>query len=312
MADKVLIIKHGALGDFILSLGAMKAIAERHAEAHLTLMTTAAFRGLAERTGFFDDIVIDDRKSWDISNYLRMCKSVVADGGFSRVYDLQKSKRTRVKYFNLVRFFLKKPLQWAFVDADGLVVRQLIPKRAVLAEVVETRTPFEIPLSDVSFLKGPQEHFSELPEKFILMIPGCSAAHPYKRWSAANYAAIARKALKHGVNSVVLGTAEEKSVIEEICASSEAINFMNKATLFDIPALAQRAAAVVGNDTGPAHMASYASAHTVLLFAEITRRSAEKFNVPGVNYLIAENIDDTSPETVWRILEKDLFKGETE
>lgn len=298
----ILVIKHGALGDFVLSLGAMKKIAQMHRGDDLTLLTMSAFKGLGEQTGFYKRIETDNRKSLDVANYVRVCRNIIAGGGFSRVYDLQKSKRTRRKYFNLVRFFIKKPLEWAFVDGGELVVRTLTPRRFGLAKVNETREPIDIPVSDLRFLKGPQTHFGELPEKFILMIPGCSAAHPYKRWSPQNYAATARKAYDCGVQSVVLGTNEEKAVIDEICASSNAVNFMNKAALFDIPALAMRACAVVGNDTGPAHMASYTAAHTVLLFAEITRKSAERFSVPDVKYLIADKIDDTSPETVWNIL----------
>ena len=304
MANKIAVIKHGALGDFILSLGAMQKIAAVHKDDELTLLTTAPFKGMAEQLGCFKNIVIDNRKSLDIPNYFNVCKTVLAKGGFARVYDLQKSKRTRMKYFNLVRFFIKKPLEWAFVDQDELVVRRLTPRFLRLASVEEIREPFKTPISDVTFLKGAQEYFSLLPEKFILMIPGCSAAHPYKRWSAENYAELARKAADAGVQSVVLGTSEEKEVIQAICNNSSAIDFMNKAALFDIPALAQKAVCVVGNDTGPAHMASYAAAHSVLLFAEITRKSAEKFSVPNVRYLIADKIDDTSCDTVWQIVKE--------
>ncbi|MDO9248823.1 MAG: lipopolysaccharide heptosyltransferase family protein, partial [Phenylobacterium sp.] len=44
---KILVIKLSALGDFVLALAAMKKIREAHKRAHITLLTTPQFEGLA-------------------------------------------------------------------------------------------------------------------------------------------------------------------------------------------------------------------------------------------------------------------------
>ncbi|HAK62204.1 MAG TPA: ADP-heptose--LPS heptosyltransferase, partial [Alphaproteobacteria bacterium] len=40
MKQRILVIKLGALGDFILAMGPFKAIRHHHAGAHITLLTT--------------------------------------------------------------------------------------------------------------------------------------------------------------------------------------------------------------------------------------------------------------------------------
>ena len=42
-AKEVLVIKLSALGDFVLALGAMKAVREFHPSARITLLTTPFF-----------------------------------------------------------------------------------------------------------------------------------------------------------------------------------------------------------------------------------------------------------------------------
>ena len=58
---RILVVKLGALGDFILALGAMQAIRRYHAGAQLNLLTTAALAPLAESAGLFDEICLDER-----------------------------------------------------------------------------------------------------------------------------------------------------------------------------------------------------------------------------------------------------------
>lgn len=300
--QKVLFIKHGALGDFILALGQMQTLAARHAKDDITLITTSVFHDMALQTGFFKSVVIDNRERLNLKTYYDVSR-LIARSGFDVVYDLQKSRRTRKKYFTLVRLFLKKPLQWRYIDGDRMITRRLTPRFGpFLAKVAETEEPFSSNPSDLTFMRGTEKNFGQLPEKFLLFFPGCSPKHPYKRWSPDNYIALAKKAAMRNVACVVAGTGEERDVIEKICRGSGAVNFMDKASLFDIPALARRSLAVVGNDTGPAHMASYAAPLSVLLFSKITEASAKKFSVDGVHYMIGEHIDDTTPDDVWDIL----------
>ncbi len=62
-AQRILIIKHGALGDVVLAMGTMKRLRELHPEAHITLMTMGMFVPMAEQLGVFDDFIVDNRSA---------------------------------------------------------------------------------------------------------------------------------------------------------------------------------------------------------------------------------------------------------
>ena len=67
LKKNLLIIKHGALGDFILSFGPFKAIRDHHLNDRLFLLTTNKFKNFAEESNYFDEIIIDDRPNfWNI------------------------------------------------------------------------------------------------------------------------------------------------------------------------------------------------------------------------------------------------------
>ncbi|HBA43779.1 MAG TPA: ADP-heptose--LPS heptosyltransferase, partial [Alphaproteobacteria bacterium] len=53
---RILVIKLGALGDFVLATGPFAAIRQHHADAEITLLTTPPFAAMARQTGFFDHV----------------------------------------------------------------------------------------------------------------------------------------------------------------------------------------------------------------------------------------------------------------
>ena len=70
----LLIIKHGALGDFILSFGPFKSIRDYHINDHIVLLTNSIFKEFAEESNYFDEIIIDDRPVfWNFKKYIFKC-----------------------------------------------------------------------------------------------------------------------------------------------------------------------------------------------------------------------------------------------
>lgn len=269
VAEKILVIRHGALGDFCLATGAMKAIREQHPEAQITLLTQSFLAPLARRLGWFEAIEIDNR-SRSLSEIWRICR-LIAGGGFDRVYDLQQTHRTQRTY------------RWIAGLMSGFSV--------VWARLTAVAKP------DLSMVHGEHEHFGRLPQRYALLIPGCSPANPEKRWPAQNYRKLSKWLGEQGIVSVVLGTKAEQAEIEAICAENpQAVNFMGKSELTDIPDLARGAEIVIGNDTGPTHMCRLAGAKTVLLLPGYSRHLVG--DGEGLRALIAEWVGDLSPEVV--------------
>ena len=102
MAENILIIKHGALGDVVLALGAMQEIRRRNPEARMTLMTMGAFVSFVRGSDVFDDFIVDNRRAFVNLRATGGVISAILRGQFSEIYDLQHSQRTR-SYFRLLR-----------------------------------------------------------------------------------------------------------------------------------------------------------------------------------------------------------------
>lgn len=270
---KILIIKHGALGDFVLAIGMMRRIAERHPGAEITLMTGSMYLPIARQMGIFSDYIIDNRRPYLKGDVLRVLKQTVA-ARFDYIYDVQGSKRTRRKYFPLLRWMSPHSFVWVNSYWENEVHVQK-NRRWSFGRVEQRPIENLDSLTDLSFLHGENAHFGELPERYVLMIPGCSPNHPYKRWPVAYYGKLACWLAERGIASVVIGTQAEAEELEGIAAlCPSVVNMMNKTTLLDVPDLALRSLAVVGNDTGPTHMASLAGAPTIAIYDYRTRQGA--------------------------------------
>src|SRR5688572_30655140 len=92
--SNILVIKLGALGDFIQALGPMKAIRAHHPQDRITLLTTRPFVSLAQDSGYFDSVEIDERPKWAQPHKWLSLRKKLNAGKFARVYDLQNNDRT--------------------------------------------------------------------------------------------------------------------------------------------------------------------------------------------------------------------------
>lgn len=272
--EKILIIKLGALGDFVLAIGSMMEVRRRHPSAELTLMTGSPYLPVARQMEIFSRYIVDNRVSYFNIREQRRLLSEVIRGNFDLIYDIQGVRRTKYKYFPVLRWFMPRSFGWVHAYGQELWQVKKIRRRSFGCLEVKAH-PMNHPCADLSFLHGENEHFAELPVRFVLMIPGCSPNHPYKRWPVENYAALAKMLAARGIASVLIGTHAEAAEIRAIEASSPmVVSMLNKTSLLDVPDLARRALATVGNDTGPSHMASLAGAPTIAIYDYRTRSGA--------------------------------------
>jgi ADP-heptose:LPS heptosyltransferase len=117
----------------------------------------------------------------------------------------------------------------------------------------------------------PASFDSDMPQKYCMLIAGCSATKPSKRWPPQAYADIARAALSNGITPVLIGTAADAEVNQEIRRAVPDVHDMTSRTsLFQLAALASKAVFVIGNDTGPVFLAARAGAPTWMLMGPET------------------------------------------
>lgn len=268
--DRILVIKHGALGDFVQAQGAFQAIRAAHMGARITLLTTAPYAAFARASRLFDDVWIDDRpRLWQIGR-LRALIAQLRGGAFDRVYDLQTSARSSW-YFYL--FPSTRRPEWSGVakgcshphdnrDRDRL---HTIDR---LAEQLEIAGIQYVPPADLRWVQGGIERF-QLGENYILLAPGGSEHRANKRWPAEHFAKLARSLAADGITPVLIGRGAEEAALASRIQSScpDAVDLTNQTELADLVALARRARAAVGNDTGPMHLFASAGCPTLVLFS---------------------------------------------
>lgn len=263
----ILVIKHSALGDVILSVAAFQAIRRHHSEASITLLTTRPYVALAEASGLFDAVWVDARPPLSRPrDWLRLARRL-RGGGFDRVYDLQRSGRTGW-YFRLLG---PRPPEWVgkvrgashrYTRAEA---RRHIADRQ--AEQLALAGITDVGLPDLGFLRSDLTRFG-LPARFALLVPGGAPHRPAKRWPAAGFAELARHLEAAGVTPVLLGTAAEAAAAAEIrTACPAAVDLLGRTDFADLAELGRQAVVAVGNDTGPMHLLAAAGAPAVVLFS---------------------------------------------
>ncbi len=261
---RILVIRLGALGDFVLSLGPMKAIRDHHPGARITLLTTPPFAGLAKACGVADEIWTDGRprrfgwRWWRLIRHLRGAK-------FDRVYDLQTSART-ASYWR----WMGKP-DWSG-HVPGCSLPDPDPERDTRHTIDRQRgqllaAGITAPITDLAPIQADIARFG-LDGPYVLLVPGGSAHRPAKRWPAPRYAILARRLTWSGLTPVVIGGPDEVPLAHAIVARTpEARDLTGQTSFAEIVALARQATGAVGNDTGPMHLIAMAGCPSLVLFS---------------------------------------------
>lgn len=264
--ERVLVIRLGALGDFVLSLGPLAAIRSHHPDARITLLTTAPFAALAGASPYCDEVWIDERPPWWQPWRASGLKRRLRRAGFQRVYDLQTSRRT-ARYWRA----MGRP-EWSG-HVPGASHPHVDPERNRMHTAERQRAQLavagihDVPAADLSWVDADVSHFG-LRSPYVLLGPGGSAHRPKKRWPAEKYTALARLFVRLGVAPVLLGGEAEAPVLAEIARHvPEGVNLCGRTGFEDIVALARGALGAVGNDTGPMHLAAAAGCPSLVLFS---------------------------------------------
>lgn len=298
--QKILVIKLGALGDFIQALGPMASVRNHHKDAHITLMTTAPFEKLARAAPYFDEIWIDEKpKLLNIAAWGAL-KKRLQGGNFSRVYDLQNNDRTAF-YFRLLSGS-KKP-EWVGA-APGASHRNASPDRtAGHAFDGHVQTLALAGIKDVSIdrLEWMQGNISSFAYRkpYVIFVPGSSPDHLHKRWPAEKYGRLAQILHAGGYQIILLGTAAEKSVIDDILRHCpEALDLAGQTDLAQIAALARGAAGAIGNDTGPLHLIAATGCPCLALFSQSSNPVRHAPKGENVTILRRDLLQELEMETV--------------
>jgi len=268
--EQILVLKLGALGDFVQAVGPMMAIRSHHNDAHIVLLTTAAYVDFAKALNLFDDIWVDaDRpKSWQIGKVLALRKKLRC-GNFTRVYDLQTSERSG-SYFQIMRPEPRPEwsgIAWGCSHPHTNLWRDNLHTCERQNEQLAAAGITNVAVADFSGVKSNVARFG-LRSPYAVLVPGGAAHRPEKRWPEARYAKLANHMLAEGLTPVLVGAGAELELLQAIAnAAPGAVNLGGKTDFMDIASLAHGANVAVGNDTGPMHLIAAANCPSVVLYS---------------------------------------------
>lgn len=318
-AKNVLVIKLSALGDFVLALGAMKAVREFHPSARITLLTTPPYEEFARFCPYFDAVETDGRPEGMKATAALIQRIKKAD--YDIIYDFHTSGRTKNYFTALSRggraplwsghhekaaFFHDNPARGSMHTIDRLAEQLEVAGVAPGGRWLGRSAPFP----DLSWVRPKLGNtprlnpaYFGLTIPYMLMIPGASEHREAKRWPVENYAALARRLADAGIMPAIIGGKAEGPIAQEIVRKEgRAKSLTTRTDLFQVVTLAETALFVVGNDTGPMHMATLAGAPGVALFA-LTESNPDHSAPRGPKPVIvnsAPTLDQLSVDDVWQ------------
>jgi ADP-heptose:LPS heptosyltransferase len=295
---KILIIRLGAFGDILQAEGAIHDIRNHHPDDQITILTTSPYRKIFERCPWIDRILIDPRAPRHHIFALLRTRKMLRDEYFDIIYDLQNSGRTL-----MYRAWLDATWSQKDEDYNLEIARRRGRKLAILERIGLQLEQAGISLNhtlkpDVSWMADNVEDLltvDQLDKGFILLNPGSSARHIQKRWPY--YFELAQALMDKGLRVITAPGPDEI----ELCRSLPCPALFDGGkplSFFRLAGLLKRANYVIGNDTGPTHLAAYLGVRGLALYGSHTSARATGLDA----FLDIIEVSDLSDLKVERVL----------
>jgi ADP-heptose:LPS heptosyltransferase len=278
--SRILVIKLGSIGEFVLSLPAMSRIRQAHPRADITLLTTPRFLELAKSSRYFNHVE-PAGEAGGIGAPFALA-GWIKRSGFQRVYDLENSAATK----GIFRALWPGRPEWSGA-VTGASLRHRNPERSHM-HVLERQAdqlraagiwpdaPVEAgsaPPPDLSWIlkRAPDQRpvpGQAKPKPYVVLAPGGSSKAD-RRWPIESYSELAGQLYGRGFDIVVVGGPEESAMARTIQrTASRARDLTGRTDFAQLAVLGARAALGVGNDSGATHLMAAAGAPTIALFSK--------------------------------------------
>ncbi len=283
----ILVIHFGQLGDVILGLPALRAIRERFAQSRITLLHGKPPAAIVKLANVADEYIPVDRVALRDGNKLKSIASMmrltmdIRRRRFDLVIDLHSLSETNILGFTAG---IKSRL---YAHRKGRSIQRLSnfpvqppredrTKHAAL-RYMDVIRPFGIDIAPVLSLEPTTDDIAvarsivdeHRGKKLVGVFLG--AGHPSRCWPLEKFAELTRKLVAdEDVRCFVFLGPEEAALrpkVETMFPSSAII--LDKLGLLHLFAVYAFLDVVIGNDTGPMHLAAASDAHLVLISHEL-------------------------------------------
>ena len=302
--SNILVIKHGSLGDLIQANGAIKDIKVFYENRKVFLLTSASYSIFMSECPYIDGVITDKRlPRWNLF-FLYNLKKSLSKYNFSKVFDLQNSRRTR-----FYRNFILKNAEWSS-SIDTLESGQ--SKKDFDNYPVLDRMELQLKKSNIptKYVKNidldwANEDLSRLTNQYtnrdyILIFPFCSKKHQNKKWPFfKDLISRIRREYKNNYSVLIAPGPDEFEEAKQLNAKIVMDNG-GSINIKMLISLINGAKFIIANDTGPAHIASHLKKKGLVLFGSHT--SAEKVSIESSDFraLTVKNLSDLDVDTVMK------------
>lgn len=298
---KILLIKHGSLGDIISSTSVIYDIRNHFTNHKIFILTTLKYEEFFKDSNLIDNILIDNRKGF-FSNLLIVKK--IINLKFEIIIDLQNSQRTSLYSF-LIRLFSTTKIngtsklvnyRYKYSSKNIPSVIDGLSNQVEILGIKTTRKPYLHWLDNNSF------NFNSLKNKnFFIINPGSSKKNKQKKWNPENYAKICTFLVSKNILPIVIGSNLDKEAVEIISSYEKNIlNLLNQSPLSVVFQLSKKAIGAISNDTGPAHLIAASGCKLHLILSNFSNTQTV---IPQ-----GQNVSFTQKKNINKILVKEILK----
>jgi len=297
--NKVLVIRLGALGDLVFCMRVFQSIRKHYKDSKTALLVRKPYAEFAKAMPWFDEIIIDEKPDFNISEWLGLRNKISKFKGDSdkiTVYDFHCKKRQTILYFLFGGFlktiwsgmapFCKYRRDKVWTNTGHWIEDQ---KRQLEQSGIE----WDNGALNLDWLDADITKFN-LPNNLIVFIPG-SSKHD-KQWGSDKFIELANRIQKP---ICLVGSKEEQIICDEICSKNQnIINLCGKTSLFELAGILRKADLVIGGDTGPMHIASVLERKTIALYSKRTDAIRHKPIGTKTTVIQKQNMKDISLEEI--------------
>jgi len=281
LKNRTLVIQTGFLGDLVLTLPLVRALHTTQPDSPITLVVREGLGDLLrDQPGIDETIVMRKRRGWlerIVPDRARLVQ--LRAGGFHTVYLAHRSFRTGLYAWSTRAprrvGFARSPSSWACTESVRYSTERHVGER-LLALAGETAVTIARGLESPWYVVSAAaragaarllaEHGVDPARDFVTIAPGSVWAT--KRWTERGFSELARWAAAQDLAVVLVGTAAERDLCGRVCrpAGDRVVNLAGRTGSAELAAILERSSALLGNDSGPGHLAAAVGTPVVAVF----------------------------------------------
>ena len=294
---KILLIKHGSLGDIVFALEPILAIHKKFNNSVIDLLTQDKFISFFKKIKMFDQFLIDNRKGF-LSSLLLIGK--IINGKYDLIIDLQNSKRTNFYHF-FIKIFSSTRINGSRSFVHDRYVIPVQGKESPTQGLYNQLKLLDIDQSDLDFswLVSHKEDQSIEDKQVVLVIPGVSKSGRTKQWSPSKYQQLCSFLESRGYHICLVGTKHDASSFQPILDDCKnIINLIDKSPPEIIYSIAKKSQLIISNDTGPGHIAALSKVSTLWLALDNSTTKANLSFRENSHLLLKNKMEELSVDEV--------------